>query len=132
LQNFWTAFKDAINHKDKAKLANLCRFPFLCDYCIIDSTKSNNKPYIKVTKTTFEASQYQIFFADRLLKEANKHNLPQDIFIFNLTTTRSRGSFYSFGYIAKDENAQHPGMQHFFDIQKVNGHFKINSAWTLP
>jgi uncharacterized membrane protein YvbJ len=82
LQNFWIAFKDAINNKDKAKLATLVRFPFTCDYCIIDSNKQGNKPYIKVAKATFDKSQYQIFFADRLVKEINKHSLPQDLFIF--------------------------------------------------
>jgi len=132
LQNFWTDFKTAINNKDKTKLASLCRFPFTCDYCILDSSKASNKPYIKVTKTTFNESQYEIFFAVRLVKEINKH-LPQDFFIFQpYYNTVDKKCSYSFGYIARDENAQHPGMQHFFDIQKVNGQFKIISAWTLP
>ena len=133
LQNFWTAFKDAINNKDKAKLASLCSFPFTCDYCIIDSTKQTNRPYIKVTKATFARSQYQIFFTDKLVKEINKHNLPQDLFIFQSHfNTVDKKCSYSFQYIARDENAQHPGMQHSFDVQKVNGQFKIISAWTLP
>lgn len=133
LQNFWTAFKDAINQKDKEKLASLVRFPFTCDYCIIDSTKPSNKPCIKVTKTTFDKSQYQIFFADRLVKEVNKQNMPQDLFIFQpYFNTVDKKCSYSFQYIARDENAQHPGMQHWFDIQKVKGQFKIISAWTLP
>jgi hypothetical protein len=133
LQNFWTALKDAINHTDKVKLANLVRFPFTCDYCIIDSNKQGNKPYTKVTKTTFDKSQYQIFFADRLVREINKRNLPHDLFIFQpYYNTVDKKCSYSFQYIARDENAQHPGMQHFFDIQKVNGKFKIISAWTLP
>lgn len=133
LQSFWTAFKDAINHKDKVKLANLVRFPFTCDYCIVDSNKQANKPYIKVTKMSFDRSQYQIFFADRLVKELNKHNLPQDLYIFqSYYNTVDKKCSYSFQYVARDENAQHPGMQHWFDIQKVNGQFKIISAWTLP
>src|SRR6059058_5174567 len=64
LQNFWFAFKEAINQKDKVKLASLVRFPFTCDYCVIDSDKQSDKPYIKVTKVVFDKSQYQIFFAD--------------------------------------------------------------------
>ena len=133
LQTFWTAFKDAINNKDKTKLANLCRFPFTCDYCILDSNKQRNKPYIKVTKATFDRSQYQIFFNDRLVKEVNNHNLPQDLFIFQpYFNTVDKNCSYGFQYIAIEENAQHPGMQHWFDIQKVNGQFKIVSAWTLP
>jgi hypothetical protein len=133
LQRFWTAFKDVINRKDKVKLASLISFPFTCDYCIIDSNKQGNKPYIKVTKKTFDKSQYQIFFADRLVKEVNKHNLPEDVYIFQpYYNTVDKKCSYSFQYIAVDENAQHPGMQHFFDIQKVNGQFKIISAWTLP
>src|SRR5689334_2550011 len=82
LQNFWTAFKDAVNNKDKDKLANLCRFPLTCDYCIIDSARPSSKLYVKITKATFEKSQYQIFFADRLMKEINKRTLPEDLFIF--------------------------------------------------
>ena len=133
LQKFWTDFKDAVNNKDKVKLASLCRFPITCDYCIVDSNKQNNKPYIKVTKATFDKSQYQIFFTERLVKEINQHNLPQDIFIFQpYYNTVDKKCTYSFQYIARDENAQHPGMQHFFDIQKVNGKFKVISAWTLP
>ena len=88
LQNFWTSFKDAINQRDKVKLASLVRFPFTCDYCIIDGTKQSDKPHIKVTKATFDRSQYQIFFADRLVKEINKHNFPQDLLFSNLTITR--------------------------------------------
>ncbi|MXV53347.1 hypothetical protein GS399_20500 [Pedobacter sp. HMF7647] len=133
LQSFWTAFKNAINQKDKVKLASLVRFPFTCDYCILDTNRQKNQLYIKVTRATFDRSQYQIFFADRLVKEANKHNLPQDFFIFQPHfNTVDKKCTYSFQYIARDENAQHPGMQHWFDIQKVNGQFKIVSAWTLP
>jgi hypothetical protein len=133
LQNFWTAFKNAVKNKDKTKLANLCHFPFTCDYCILDSNKQRNKPYIKVTKATFDRSQYQIFFTDRLVKEVNKHNLPQDLFVFRpYFNTVDKSCRYSFQYIAKEENARHPGMQYWFDIQKVNGQFKIVSAWTLP
>ncbi|WP_162945068.1 hypothetical protein [Flavisolibacter nicotianae] len=133
LQNFWTAFKEAINQSDKVKLASLVCFPFTCDYCIIDSTKQSDKPYVKVTKATFDKSQYQIFFADKLVKEVNKHNPSQDLFIFQpYYNTVDKKCSYSFQYIARDENSQHPGMQHFFDIQKVNGQFKIISAWTLP
>ena len=133
LQNFWTSFKDAINQKDKIELAGLVRFPFTCDYCIIDSNKHGNKPYIKVTKTTFDKSQHQIFFAEKLVIEINRRDLPQDLFIFQpYYNTVDKKCSYSFQYIARDENTQHPGMQHFFDIQKVNGQFKIISAWTLP
>jgi hypothetical protein len=133
LQNFWTAFKDAVNNKDKAKLESLCRFPFTCDYCILDSNKQRSKPYIKVTKAMFDRSQYQIFFADRLVIETTKHNLPQDLFIFQpYFNTFDKKCSYSFQYIAREENAQHPGMQHWFDIQNENGQFKIISAWTLP
>lgn len=133
LQNFWTSFKDAINHKDKVKLASLVRFPFTCDYCVVDRNKQSDKPYMRVTRSTFDRSQYQIFFIDRLVKEINKHNLPQDLFIFQPHyNTVDKKCSYSFQYIARDENAQHPGTQHFFDIQKINGQFKIISAWTLP
>jgi len=133
LQSFWTVFKDAINQKDKVELASLVRFPFTCDYCIIDSTKQSNKPYVKVTKTTFDKSQYQIFFVDRLVKEVNKHNLPEDLFIFQPYFNKvDKKCSYSFQYNAQEENGQHPGKQHWFDLQKVNGQFKIISAWTLP
>jgi hypothetical protein len=133
MQNFWAEFKNAINNKDKHKLAKLCRFPFHCDYCILDSTKLNDKPYIYVTKTSFQKSQYKIFFADRLIKEVNKYNLPHDLFIFQpYYNTIDKKCSYSFSYIAREENTQHPGMQHLLDIQKVDGQFKIISAWTLP
>ena len=133
LQKFWTTFQKAINKNNKAKLASLCRFPFNCDYCILDSTKSSDKPYHKVTKAAFDKSQYQIFFTSRLVKEVNKHNLPQDLFIFQpYFNTVDKKCSYSFSYIAVDENAQHPGMQHFFDIQKIKGQFKIISVWTVP
>lgn len=133
LQNFWTAFKDAINNKNKAKLESLCRFPFNCDYCALDNNTQKNKPYVKVTKAMFNKSLYQIFFTDRLMREVNKHSLPQDLYIFQpYYNTVDKKCTYSFQYIARDENAQHPGMQHWFDIQKVNGQFKIISTWTLP
>lgn len=133
LQKFWTRFKKAINNNDKAKLASLCRFPFNCDYCILDSTKSSDNPYHKVTKAAFDKSQYQIFFTKRLVKEVNKHKLPQDLFIFQpYFNTIDKKCSYSFSCIALDENVQHSGMQHFFDIQEFKGQFKIISAWTVP
>ena len=133
LQNFWTSFKEAINNKEKVKLASLIRFPFTCDYCIIDSSKQRHRPYTKVTKAIFDRSQYQIFFTDKLVKEVNKHNLPEDLFIFQpYYNTIYKKCCYSFQYIAIEEDVQNPGMQHFFDIQKINGQFKIVSAWTLP
>jgi hypothetical protein len=133
LQNFWMDFKYAVNNKDKAKLSSLCRFPFICDYCILDTNRPNDKPYIKVSKNSFDQSQYKIFFAERLIKEINRHNLPQDIFIFQpYYNTIDKKCSYSFSYVAIEENAQHPGRQHLFDIQNVNGRFKIISAWTIP
>jgi hypothetical protein len=133
LQNFWTEFKDAINNKDKTKLANLCHFPLRCDYCIFDSANSNDKPNVKVTKISFDSSQYKIFFTERLIREVNNHSLPRDIFIFQPYYDRVyRKCSYTFGYIAREENAQHPGMQIFFDLAKINGQFKIISSWTLP
>jgi hypothetical protein len=133
LQNFWIQFKEAINNKDKTKLANLCRFPFNCDYCVLDSNNSNDKPYIKVTKTLFGRSQYKIFLTERLIKEVNKHNLPDDISIFQpYYNTVDKKCSFSFSYIVVEENMHHPGMQHFFDIQKVNNQFKIISTWTIP
>jgi hypothetical protein len=65
LQQFWTTFKQAVNNKDKTQLASLCRFPFNCDYCILDSAKQNAEPPIKVTKASFDKSQYKIFLTDR-------------------------------------------------------------------
>ena len=133
LQSFWTTFKIAINNKDKAKMKSLCSFPFNCDYCILDSSKSDDKPYHKITKALFDKSQYQIFFAPRLVQEVNKHSLPQDLFIFQpYFNTGDKKCSYSFSYISVEENAQHPGMQHFFDIQKIKGQFKIISTWTVP
>lgn len=133
MQNFWIAFKDAINKKDKDKLASLCRFPFNCDYCIFDTAKSSTNSYVKVTRTSFAKSQYRIFLAGRLVSEVNRYNLPEDVFIFQQNYNAvDKKCYYSFGYIAREENAQHPGMQHFFDIQNVNGQFKIVSSWTIP
>lgn len=117
LQNFRTQFKDAANNKNKAKLANLCRFLFTCDCCILDTNKQRSKPCIKVTKLTFDKSQYQILFADRLVNEVNKRNLPENLFVFQpYFGTVDKKCSYSFRCIARDENAQHPGMQHWFDI----------------
>ena len=130
LHSFWTEFKQAINNRDKVKLSGLCHFPFNCDYCILDTSKPSNKHYIKVTKTLFDKSQYKIFFADRLIKEINRHNdIPISQPDFDSSDKRR---YYSISYIAREENKQHPGQQHFFDIQKINGQFKIISAWTLP
>ena len=133
LQAFWTNFADAVNTRDKDKLSNLCHFPFNCDYCVIDTTKENNRPYIKVTRASFDRSQYKIFFTERLIKEINRRRLPRDIFIFQPNfNTVDKQCHYSFSYIARDENREHPGQQHFFDIEKIKGQFKITSAWTLP
>ena len=133
LRMFWIALKESVNRKDKEKLSELVSFPFNCDYCIVDSAKGINKPYIKVTKTSFDKSQYQIFFAERLVTEINRRSFPADDSIFqSYYNTISKKCSYSFGYTVRDETSQHPGMQHFFDIQKVNGRFKISSAWTLP
>jgi hypothetical protein len=133
LQNFWAEFKNAINNKDTAKLSSLCRFPFNCDYCILDTTHPSHKPFIKVTKTSFYKSQYKIFFAEKLIKEVNKYDFPKDIFILKpYYNTYDKKCSYSFGYPVLEENEQHPGLGHYFDIQKINGKFKIISSWTIP
>ena len=130
LHTFWTDFKQAINNRDRIKLSSLCRFPFNCDYCTLDTTKPSSKPSIKVTKALFNQSQYNIFFTYRLLKEINRHNdIPISQPDFN---TIDKKCFYSFSYVSRDDDKSHPGQQHFFDIQNINGRFKIVSAWTLP
>ena len=86
-----------------------------------------------MTKVSFDKSQYKIFFTDRLVKEVNKHNISKDLYIFQpYYNTVDKQCTYNFNYIAVDENKQHPGMQHFFDIEKINGQFKIVSTWTVP
>jgi hypothetical protein len=133
LQKFWTDFKDALNNKDKTKLSTVCNFPFDCDYCILDTAKQTHKPHVKVTKSDFDKSQYQIFFIDRLINEVNKYNLPHDLGIFlPAYNAIDKRCIYSFGYIVREENKQHPGMKRFFDVQKINGLFKITSTWTIP
>jgi hypothetical protein len=132
-QDFWTEFKSAINNKDKPALANLCRFPFNCDYCILDSTALSDKPYIKVSKASFEKSQYKIFLNNNLVQEVNRRNMPEDLYIFQAYyNSIDKKCSFSFNYIAIEENEKHPGMQHYIDIQKINGRFKIISTWTIP
>jgi hypothetical protein len=68
-----------------------------------------------------------------LIRQINKHNIPEDLYIFQpYYNTVDKKCTYNFNYIAVDENKQHPGMQRFFDIEKINGQFKIISTWTVP
>jgi hypothetical protein len=133
LEKFWVNLKIALNAKDKVKLSTLINFPFNCDYCIIDSLHLSDEPFIKVAKKQFDTKQFKIFFEKKLVDYVNKYQLPKDISI--LTThynTVDKKCSFSFRYIAITENKQHPGRTEWFDIEKLNGEFKITSTWTLP
>lgn len=132
LKQFLVDFKAAVVERNKTKLASLCQFSFACDYCVLDSTNQTYKPYVNVSRKEFEKSQYQIFFEERLRRAVIKYQSLEDFIVttyYDSTTKRCR---YSFMYVVREENQQHPGMQRFFDVQKVKGKFKIISTWTVP
>ena len=133
LKNFWEEFKEALNAKNKEKLSKVVKFPFNCDRCIIYTSQPSDEPSIRITKKQFDKNQYKIFFENKLINMVNKYHLPKDFFIFSSDyNTLNKQCSYSFNYISLMETKQHPGRQEWFDVQKINGRFKIISTWTLP
>ncbi|HEU5054104.1 MAG TPA: hypothetical protein VFT78_13385 [Hanamia sp.] len=131
IEQFWTDFKKAVNTSDKIKLASLIKFPFNCDYCILDSAKNKSYDYLKVTKKLFDKKQFKIFFDPKLKKTINKY--PTLFDILSITTDGTgRKCDLNFGYGSVEPSKTWEGQQHFFSIKKVNGKFLITSAWTVP
>jgi hypothetical protein len=129
LTQFWTDFKSAINSENKIKLASLVKFPFKCDYCILDTTKEKDYDYLKVTKKLFDKGQYKIFFDQKLKKTVNKNvNLLDILFV----VFENKKCFYNFSYTSVEPSKEWEGQQHFFSLNKINGKYFITSAWTVP
>ena len=129
LTQFWTDFKSAINSENKMKLASLVKFPFNCDYCIVDTTKEKDYDYLKVTKKLFDKGQYKIFFDNKLKKTVNNNvNLLDILFV----AYENKECFYNFSYASVEPSKEWEGQQHFFSLQKINGKYFITSAWTVP
>ena len=111
LDSFWTNFKGAINSRDTQKLASLCSFPFPCTYC-----------KKKVTESSFYISEYKIFFESNFIAEINKHESPEEYFIFHGDYNQiHKGCSYVFSYFKRKEI--------FFDVTKVDNSYKITSTW---
>ena len=129
LTQFWTDFKSAINSENKIKLASLVKFPFNCDYCILDTKKEKDYDYLKVTKKLFDKGQYKIFFDPKLKKTVNKNgNLLDILFV----AFENKKCFYNFSYASVEPSKEWEGQQHFFSLNKINGKYFITSAWTVP
>ena len=129
LTQFWTDFKSAINSKNKIKLSSLVKFPFNCDYCIVDTTKDKDYDYLKVTKNFFDKGQYKIFFDQKLKKTVNRNvSLLEILFV----AFENKKYFYNFSYASVEPSKEWEGQQHFFSLNKINGKYFITSAWTVP
>lgn len=128
LIQFWNKFKRAVNSENKTELTTLIKFPFSCDYCVIDTGKERNSPYLKVTKRLFEKGQYKIFLDNKLKKLVNAS------YILDILSTVSENNkcYYDFSYGSIEPSKITEGQQHFFSLNKINGEFVITSASTVP
>lgn len=133
LNNFWTDFQTAINTNDKAKLKNLCEFPFYCRPCIDDTTlKHNDHITIKVSKKLFTQSQYKVFFDKPLQDEVKKYE-HFEVTIFHRYTENLRkpnNFFFFYTIIPYSDNA--PSMQGVMSLDKENGKYKISGIDIIP
>jgi hypothetical protein len=131
LKQFSIEFKKAINSENKIALASLIKFPFNCDYCILDIAKDKNYNYLRVTKKLFDKEQYKIFFDTKLKTTINKYSTVFDILLMTYDET-GKICEYNFGYGSVEPSKEWEGQQHFFSLEKVNGKYFITSAWTVP
>lgn len=129
LTQFWTDFKSAINSENKIKLASLVKFPFNCDYCLLDTAKEKNYDYLKVTKGLFDKGQYKIFFDPKLKRIVNNN---ADLLNILFMTLEDNKCYYNFSYASVEPSKKWEGQQHFFTLEKINGRYFITSAWTAP
>ena len=128
LSEFWTGFTTAVNSDDPVRLASYIKFPFKCDYCILDSTKEKTN-YLNVTKQMFKKKQYKIFLDSKLKKQLNKTKSILEILYVAFENKKCLLNFY---YTSVDPSIQWEGQQHFFSLEKLNGKFLITGAWTVP
>ncbi len=75
LQDFCIQLKNAINDKDKEKLAALFNFPFYCDPCNDFIKIKGEEGFITVTKQLFIDSLYMAFFTPYLIETINQGNI---------------------------------------------------------
>ena len=108
-------------------LAELCDFPFDCDYCDDEEFQNDS---IKVSRKSFDKNQYKLFFNQKLKTHFNKKNI-LEILSPNYGALEEKCS-YRFGYICIEPSSETEGRQIYFVIEKINGKFKIISTWTVP
>jgi hypothetical protein len=133
LNDFWTSFKKAVNKKNKMELAALCRFPFFCWPCIVDTTlEPNNGITIHVTKTLFFKSQYRLFFDKPIVDVINKYsNFEIDIFSQDFDN-RSKPKGFMFPYTIIAPSKTWEGLQGFIYLDKIDNKYKITGIDTVP
>lgn len=129
LNKFWKELRVAINTKDKAKLANLCVFPFSCTPCLSDTTLKVNDDdvTIKVTKALFYESQYKLFL-DKQFRE----RVDGPMFFFQSYDQNNKPYGFNFFYVIVAPSNSFEGIQGFVYLRKINDQYKIVAIDTVP
>jgi hypothetical protein len=123
-------FKEAVDTQDQQKLSTFFNFPFPCDFCITDSTKRWNTPYVRVTKKLFTSSQYKRFLTEYLAEKVNSEDLYQNLHVADVEQMGRCTYFISFPIVKPLKGRE--GVQGFLTVEKIKGRFKISSAWVIP
>lgn len=134
LQEFWNAFKKAIDKKDKAGLTKLFSFPFYCAQCA-DLTPAND-PYgatVKVNRLLFDTSIYRLFYNIPASNDYNKKlwsmkGLP----FFPAYDDKNRKTGYQLSYAIIPPSEKWEGSQGFITVRKINGRYLADGLYTVP
>jgi len=126
LKKFWIDLRMAVNDKNNICLSSLCHFPFGCSFCVSDTS---NKPYLIITKNTFAKYKNNLFYNENFIEVLNKSDILQILY----SDIQENGlCVLSFSFPIFKPSSGREGLQGFFSIRKVNGIYKIVSAWSVP
>ncbi len=126
LKKFWIELKNSVDSKKNSAFNKLCHFPFTCSFCASDSS---NFPYVLIGKNNFNKYKNQLFYNKNFIEVISKNEILR---ILQSDIQENGSCALSFSFPIIKPSIRDEGLQGFFSLKKVNGKYKIVSAWTVP
>jgi hypothetical protein len=126
LKRFWTNLRSAVNNPKSNNLHKLCFFPFTTTFCITDTSK---RPYFSVNKNNFAKYKNCLFYSSNFVETINKIEI---IDILQTGIAENGSCILTFSFPIIRSSTQGEGLQGFYSLKRINGKYRIISAWTVP
>jgi len=126
LEKFWQQLKNAVNNKNFKALLPLCNTYVDCDRCIANGELVDE---MKLGGKSLAENKELLFFNDKM-----KELLAKPVYkaVITIKDEYSNRCTHRFGYTTVKETTASPGQQRYFDVTKINGKYKIVSAFIVP